>query len=238
MVHGAATIPIPPLCALRTRLPSLGQQGSDRGAAEAVPELGPRVAASRIGPGGRASPASAGRPAPTGRGQGGLNRRGELAGMRKARGAVSEIVGSDEREVAQLSRALGDHQGILPCPARPLIRFHELDHRPRNPKPAVSSAIEADPVEKPPVYFLCRGFADRALSHSARPPVGPRRPSPATLRRADWHVERCEPGGPARARDRERSADRPGGARRPTSRAFLREQPCAATSALFRVALS
>src|ERR1700716_1534830 len=107
MVHGAATIPIPPLCALRTRLPSLGQQGSDRGAAEAVPELGPRVAASRIGPGGRASPASAGRPAPTGRGQGGLNRRGELAGMRKARGAVSEIVGSDEREGTQLSRALG-----------------------------------------------------------------------------------------------------------------------------------
>src|SRR5258708_11133744 len=72
-----------------------------------------------------------------------------------------------------LEPPLGDHQGILPCPARPLIRFHELDHRPRNPKPAVPSAIEADPVEEPPVNFLCRGFADRALSHSARPPAGP-----------------------------------------------------------------
>src|SRR3977135_3515437 len=89
-----------------------------------------------------------------------------------------------------LAARLATIQGTLPCLARPLIRFHELDHRPRNPKPAVPSAVEADPVEKPPVYFLCRGFADRALSHSARPPVGPRRPSPATLRRADWHVER------------------------------------------------
>src|SRR4051812_27324069 len=89
---------------------------------------------------------------------------------------MSGIRGSrtDEREVAELSRALGDHQGILPCPARPLIRFHELDHHPRNPKPAVLSAIEPDPVEDPPVNFLCRGFADRASSHSARPPVGPR----------------------------------------------------------------
>ena len=70
----------------------------------------------------------------------------------------------------------------------------ELDHRPRNPKPAVPSAIEADPVEEPPVNFLCRGFADRALSHSARPPVGPRRPSPPTLGRAGRHVERASAG--------------------------------------------
>ena len=61
-------------------------------------------------------------------------------------------------------------------------------------KPAVPSAIEADPVEEPPVNFLCRGFADRALSHSARPPVGPRRPSPPTLRRAGRHVERASAG--------------------------------------------
>ena len=59
---------------------------------------------------------------------------------------------------------------------------------------AVPSAIEADPVEEPPVNFLCRGFADRALSHSARPPVGPRRPSPPTLRRAGRHVERASAG--------------------------------------------
>ena len=35
---------------------------------------------------------------------------------------------------------------------------------------------------------------NRALSHSARPPVGPRRPSPPTLCRAGRHVERASAG--------------------------------------------
>jgi hypothetical protein len=78
-----------------------------------------------------------------------------------------------------LAARFGDHYGILPCPARPLIRFHELDHRTGNPESAMLFAIKAGAIEQPPVYFLCRRFADRALSHKrARPPVGPRRPSP------------------------------------------------------------
>jgi hypothetical protein len=81
--------------------------------------------------------------------------------------AILEIVGFDERESARRGGPLREHEGILPCPAFPLDRLHEPDHRVRNPKSAVLFAIKAGAVEQPPVYFLCCGFTDRTLSHSA-----------------------------------------------------------------------